>query len=127
MNKIEAIIRPEKLPTITNALAGIGLLHIKMVHLTDRGSQKDFRTGSRGTTRYLVGTSPRMKLEMVVSDTDTERAVATIVVNARTGNIGDGEIFVSPVTEVIRIHTGEAEVREEGYGGKRADLASISA
>ena len=108
MNKIEAIIRPEKLATVKDALAEIGLVGLNVAHVTGRGSQRGVAAmGPRGVGTYSVDMLPKIKLELVVSDADTQKAVDTIIHKARTGDIGDGKIFVTPVADAIRVRTGE--------------------
>ena len=108
MNKIEGIIRPEKLNNVTNALAEVGLVGLNVVHVTGRGTQRGVTMGGpRGTGRYVVDMLPKVKLELVVHDENTQKAVDTIVEHSRTGEIGDGKIFVSPVANAIRVRTGE--------------------
>lgn len=108
MNKIEAIIRPEKLNNVTNALAEVGLIGLNVVHVTGRGTQRGVTMGGpRGTGRYVVDMLPKVKLELVVHDENTQKCIDTIVENARTGEIGDGKIFVTPVANAIRVRTGE--------------------
>ena len=108
MNKIEAIIRPEKLTGVKDALAEVGLVGLNVAHVTGRGVQKEQRAiGPRGAARCLVDMLPKVKLELVVSDADTRKAIDTIIKKARTGDIGDGKIFVSPVVDAIRVRTGE--------------------
>ncbi len=108
MNKIEAIIRPERLNTVKDALADAGLVGINVTQVTGRGNQRGIEMGGpRGVGSYVVDMLPKVKLEMVVLDQDTQRAIDIVVSTARTGNIGDGKIFVSPVSNAIRIRTGE--------------------
>lgn len=108
MNKIEAIIRPEKLTGVKDALAEIGLVGLNVAYVTGRGAQKGVLVaGSRGTAPYSVEMLPKVKLELVVSDADTQRTIDTIVQESRTGNIGDGKIFVTAVQNAIRVRTGE--------------------
>ena len=108
MNKIEAIIRPEKLTSVKEALADAGFVGINVVHVTGRGVQRGLVTsGPRGVGRVEVDMLPKVKLELVVSDANTQKAIDTIIANARTGNIGDGKIFVAPVANAIRVRTGE--------------------
>ncbi len=106
MNKIEAIIRPEKLTGVKDALAETGLVGLNVAHVTGRGAQKELRS-ARGLGSYSVEMLPKVKLELVVSDADTQKAIDTIILKARTGDIGDGKIFVIPVAEAIRVRTGE--------------------
>ena len=108
MNKIEAIIRPEKLTSTKDALADVGLVGINVVQVTGRGAQRGVTTGgARGVGRTVVDMLPKVKLELVVSDTDTQKAIDTIIASGRTGDIGDGKIFVLPVANAIRVRTGE--------------------
>ena len=108
MNKVEAIIRPEKLNDVKEALVSVGLVGLNVVNVTGRGAQRGVTTGgSRGVGRYEIDMLPKMKLELVVHDDATQQAIDTIVENARTGNIGDGKIFVSALEQVIRIRTRE--------------------
>ena len=108
MNKVEAIIRPEKLNDVKEALVSVGLVGLNVVNVTGRGAQRGVTTGgSRGVGRYEIDMLPKMKLELVVHDDATQQAIDTIVENARTGNIGDGKIFVYPGTNAIKGRTGE--------------------
>ncbi len=108
MNKIEAIIRPEKLTGVKDALAEIGLVGLNVAYVTGRGAQKGISVpSSRGTGSYSVEMLPKVKLELVVTDDDTQRTIDTIVNESRTGNIGDGKIFVTAVKDAIRVRTGE--------------------
>lgn len=107
MNKVEAIIRPEKLDAVKNALAGAGFLGLNVVHVTGRGVQKGVVTSARGGHTSVIDMLPKIKLETVVRDEDTEKVIDLIINTARTGAIGDGKIFVTPVAEVVRVRTGE--------------------
>ena len=108
MNKIEAIIRPEKLDSVKNALAEAGLVGLNVTQVTGRGTQRGIAVGGpRGVGSYVVDMLAKVKLEMVVHDQFTQRAIDIICENARTGNIGDGKIFVSPMANAIRIRTDE--------------------
>ncbi len=108
MNKIEAIIRPEKLAPVKEALSELGLVGLNVAHVTGRGTQKGVVVGGpQGVGTYVVDMLAKVKLELVVSDADTKKAVDTIMENARTGHIGDGKIFVFPVANAIRVRTGE--------------------
>ncbi len=109
MNKIEAIIRPEKLNDVKDALADAGVLGINVAHVTGRGAQKGIEVGGpRGVAgSYVVDMLPKVKLETVVTDEDTQKAIDIIIERARTGNIGDGKIFIFPVANAIRIRTSE--------------------
>jgi len=107
MQKIEAIIRPEKLDDVKNALAGAGVAGLNIVHVTGRGVQKGIVHMGRGGESYEVDMLPKVKVEVVVADDKVERLVTLICQAAKTGRIGDGKIFVMPVADVIRVRTGE--------------------
>jgi len=106
IKKIEAIIRPEKLNEVKDALDIGGFVGLNIVHVTGRGAQKGIVQGGGGET-YTVDMLPKLKIEVVVKDADTNRAVEIITATARTGNIGDGKIFIMPVDDAIRVRTGE--------------------
>lgn len=107
MKKIEAIVRPEKLNEIKDALAGQGVLGLNIVHVTGRGAQKGIARAGRGGQSYTVDMLPKVKVEVVVHDNATERVVQGIMKAAWTGNIGDGKIFILPVEDAVRVRTGE--------------------
>lgn len=107
MKKIEAIIRPEKLDDVKHALAEKGYIGLNIVGVTGRGVQKGIVHAGRGGTAYSVDMLPKVKLETVVADKDAEEVISIIQKAARTGNIGDGKIFVTAVEEAIRVRTGE--------------------
>jgi nitrogen regulatory protein P-II 1 len=107
MKKVEAIIRTEKLEEVKNALAQIGSVGLNVVAITGRGRQRGLAYTGRGEISYAVDMLPKTKLEVVAQDSDVERVVQTIVQTARTGNVGDGKVFIIPVEEVIRVRTGE--------------------
>ncbi len=107
MNKIEAIVRPERLEAVKEALAAAGFVGMNIVNVTGRGVQKGIVHTGRGGEEYRVDMLPKSKIELVVKDADTEKAVNVIVEAARTGAIGDGKIFVMPVADAIRVRTGE--------------------
>lgn len=107
MNKIEAIIRPEKLDVVKNALSAAGYNGMNIVHVTGRGVQRGIVHQGRGGETYTVDMLPKVKVEIVVTDKDVDRVVDIICKAARTGNIGDGKIFIIPVIDSIRVRTGE--------------------
>ena len=107
MKKIEAIIRPEKLDVVKNALEAGGFLGLNIIHVTGRGVQKGIVHGGRGGETYTVDMLPKLKIEVVVKDADAEKVVEIIMGTARTGNIGDGKIFIVPIDDAIRVRTGE--------------------
>lgn len=106
MKKIEAILRPEKLEDVKDALAAAGFPGITVYEVKGRGRQKGMSLAYR-TSEYRVDLLPKVKLEVVVEDKELERAVGTIIRAAKTGNIGDGKIFVYSVEEAVRVRTGE--------------------
>ena len=106
MNKIEAIIRPEKFDVVKDALIEAGLTGLNVVNVTGHGEERGVRSGARGGRRE-TDMLPKVKLELVVSDEQTQTAIDTIIEHARTGNVGDGEVFVYPVSDAIKVRTGE--------------------
>ena len=106
MKKIEAIIRPQKLDEVRNALAGIGVPGITVTEVEGNGKQKGLVQQRRGK-EDRVGLWQKVKREVGVKDADVERIVKVIMDKARTDKIGDGKIFVYPVENAFRIRTGE--------------------
>ncbi len=106
MKKIEALIRPEKLEVVKEALQNKGVLGMTITEVEGCGRQKGLVQQWRGET-YRMDFVPKIKLEIVVKDQDVNKVVSIILENAKTGEIGDGKIFVLPVEEVIRIRSGE--------------------
>jgi nitrogen regulatory protein P-II 1 len=107
MKKIEAIIRPEKLNEVKQALDDMGIHGMNVIHITGRGAQRGIVHQGRAGQPVTVDMLPKIKLEVVVRDGAVERVIEAIIAAARTGNIGDGKIFVIPVEEAIRVRTGE--------------------
>jgi len=107
MNKVEALVRPEKLEAIKEALAEAGFVGLNIVNVTGRGVQKGIVHTGRGGEEVRVDMLPKSKIELVVKDADTEKVISTIIQAARTGGIGDGKIFIVPVADAIRVRTGE--------------------
>jgi nitrogen regulatory protein P-II 1 len=107
VKKIEAIIRPEKLNDAVGALAAGGFHGLNIVHVTGRGVQKGIVHSGRGGEAYTVDMLPKLKIEVVVKDTDTEKVTEIIIGAAHTGSIGDGKIFIIPVEDAVRVRTGE--------------------
>jgi nitrogen regulatory protein P-II 1 len=106
MKKIEAIIKPFKLDEVKEALHEVGLQGITVIEAKGFGRQKGHTELYRGA-EYVVDFLPKVKIELVVDDAMTERAVEAILQAAHTGRIGDGKIFISTVEEAIRVRTGE--------------------
>ncbi|MBN2870813.1 MAG: P-II family nitrogen regulator [Campylobacterales bacterium] len=108
MKKVEAVIKPFKLEDVKDALAEIGITGMTVSEVKGYGRQKGHSELYRGA-EYVVDFLPKIKMEMVVEDAMAEQVVNTIVEAARTGKIGDGKIFVSDVSRIIRIRTGETD------------------
>ena len=106
MKQITAVIKPFKLDEVREALAAVGVSGLTVTEVKGFGRQKGHTELYRGA-EYVVDFLPKVKVELVVSDDVVEHAVEAIVKAARTGKIGDGKIFVTPVEQVIRIRTGE--------------------
>jgi nitrogen regulatory protein P-II 1 len=106
MKKIEAIIRPIKIDEVKEALSSIGIAGMTLSDVRGYGRQRGRTEKYRGNT-YVVNLLPKVKLEFVVADDRAEEAVEVVLEAARTGEIGDGKVFVSAVEEAIRIRTGE--------------------
>ena len=106
VKKIEAIIKPFKLDEIKEALSEAGITGMTISEVKGFGRQKGHTELYRGA-EYVVDFIPKIKVEVVVPDSLVEKAIETIMESARTGKIGDGKIFVSPVEDAVRIRTGE--------------------
>ena len=107
MKKIEAIIRPEKLPVVKAALEESGYPGMTITEVWGHGVQKGVTQQWRGR-EFVVEFLPKVKLEVVVtSDADVDRILTLIHDNASTGNIGDGKVFVTDIVEAMRVRTGE--------------------
>lgn len=106
MKKIEAIIKPSKLEAVKDALNALGVQGMTVTEVKGYGRQKGQKESYRGA-EYEVLFNPKLKVEVVVADELLDKAVAAIQEKAKTGNIGDGKIFISPLEDVIRIRTGE--------------------
>jgi nitrogen regulatory protein P-II 1 len=106
MKKIEAIIQPHKLDEVKDALVSAGVDGITISEVHGHGRQKGHTETYRGA-EYKVDVRPKIKLELVVVDTQLERVVNVIADAAKTGKIGDGKIFVSTVDNAVRIRNGE--------------------
>jgi nitrogen regulatory protein P-II 1 len=107
MKKIEAIIQPHKLDEVKEALIAIGVEGLTVAEARGHGRQKGHTETYRGA-EYKVDFRPKVKLELVVSDSRVEEVVRAIVSSARSGNIGDGKIFVTTCEDAVRIRNGES-------------------
>jgi nitrogen regulatory protein P-II 1 len=110
MKKVDAIIKPLKLDEVRDALTAIGIEGMTVSEVRGRGRQKGHSELYRGT-EYVVGYIPKIRIEIVVDDSDLPEILETLQEVARTGQIGDGKIFVYPVEDAVRIRTAERGVR----------------
>ena len=106
MKKVEAIIRPFKLDEVKIALVNAGIVGMTVSEVRGFGRQKGQTERYRGS-EYTVEFLQKLKVEIVVEDSQVQMVIDKLVEAARTGEIGDGKIFVSPVDQIIRIRTGE--------------------
>ncbi|MDB6039379.1 MAG: glnB [Verrucomicrobiales bacterium] len=106
MKKIEAIIKPFKLEEVKEALAGVGVEGMTISEVKGFGRQKGHTEIYRGS-EYTVDFLPKIKIEVVLADAQVEPAIRAIVSAAKTGKIGDGKVFISPIENAIRIRTDE--------------------
>jgi nitrogen regulatory protein P-II 2 len=107
MKMINAIIKPFKLDDVREALSEIGVQGITVTEVKGFGRQKGHTELYRGA-EYVVDFLPKLKIEVAVTDATLDQTIETITKSANTGNIGDGKIFVSDITQAIRIRTGES-------------------
>ena len=106
MKRIEAIIQPHKLEDAKEALKGIGVDGMTITEVRGHGRQKGHTEVYRGA-EYTVEFVPKIRVEVVTDELDVDKIVDAIVTAARTGKIGDGKVWVTPVDEVVRVRTGE--------------------
>jgi nitrogen regulatory protein P-II 1 len=107
MKKIEAIVRHHKVDEVKEALVAVGLAGMTVTEVRGFGRQRGHTETYRGT-EYTVDFVPKVKIEIVVGDDIATKAVTAIVNAAKTGQVGDGKIFVSALTDVVRVRTGES-------------------
>lgn len=108
MKKVEAVIKPFKLDDVREALSAAGITGMTAIEVKGFGRQKGHTELYRGA-EYVVDFLPKVKIELVLTDDQLEASVEAITRAARTGKIGDGKIFVTDVTRVVRIRTGEED------------------
>jgi nitrogen regulatory protein P-II 1 len=106
MKKIEAIVRHHKVDAVKEALVGVGLQGMTITEVRGFGRQRGHTETYRGT-EYTVDFVPKVKIELAVSDDVAPQAVSAIMTAAKSGQVGDGKIFVSDLVEVVRVRTGE--------------------
>jgi nitrogen regulatory protein P-II 1 len=109
MKMIKAIIRPERLDFVKKAMENRGFYAMTICEVQGRGDQKGISLQYRGGV-IAIDLLPKIKIEVVIKDTDTDIVIETIMNAAKTGKIGDGKIFVLPVERSVRVRTGEVEV-----------------
>jgi len=107
MKKVEAIIREEKLERVKEFLEELGYFGMTMTEVSGRGRQKGVPL-KWGKKEYRLEFLPKLKIELVVMDEDVSAVVNAIVKGARTGEIGDGKIFIIPIDDAIRVRTGDS-------------------
>jgi nitrogen regulatory protein P-II 1 len=110
MKKVEAVIRPERLEPVLKALGEIGYPGVTISEVRGHGKQRGITHQWRGN-EYTVPFIPKMKVEVVILDEDLGKTLDVIVRFSRTGNIGDGKVFVTNVEEAVRVRTGDAGTR----------------
>ena len=108
MKFITAIIKPFKLDEVREALTGLGVQGLTVTEVKGFGRQKGHREIYRGA-EYAVSFVPKIKIEVAVTEAMMDAVISTISAKAKTGQIGDGKIFVTPLEHVVRIRTGEAD------------------
>jgi nitrogen regulatory protein P-II 1 len=108
VKRVEAIIKPFKLEDVKDALSEAGITGMTVSDVKGYGRQQGHSELYRGA-EYVVDFLPKIKLELVVDESDVEKVCVIITEAARTGKIGDGKIFVTPVEKIIRIRTGEED------------------
>jgi nitrogen regulatory protein P-II 1 len=108
MKKVEAIIKPFKLDDVKDALTGIGIIGMTVSEVRGFGRQKGHTELYRGG-EYTVDFLPKIKVEVVVPDHIVEKVADVMTQAAKTGNIGDGKIFIHPIDTAVRIRTGERD------------------
>ena len=106
MKKIDAIIRPERLSMVKRALEEIGAGGMTITEVKGHGVQRGVMQQWRGTT-YVVDLLPKVKIEVVANDSLVDQVIEAVCEHGRTGEIGDGKIFVTPVEQAVRVRTGE--------------------
>ena len=107
MKKIEAVIRPFRLDDVREALAELGVKGMTLTEVKGYGRQKGHTELYRGS-EYQIDFLPKIKLEMVVPDKLADKVVETVLKAAKTGQVGDGKIFIYNVEDVVRVRTGES-------------------
>jgi nitrogen regulatory protein P-II 2 len=108
MKLIVAIVKPFKLEEVRDALMGIGVQGMTVAEVKGYGRQKGHREIYRGA-EYAVNFLPKVRIEVAIDDSQADKAVEAIIASAKTGQIGDGKIFITPIDGAVRIRTGETD------------------
>lgn len=106
MKLVTAVVKPFKLEDVRDALRGCGVVGMTVSEVQGHGRQKGHTEVYRGA-EYQVDLLPKVRIEVLVDDADAERVLDAVVAAARTGSIGDGKVWVTPVDAVVRVRTGE--------------------
>jgi nitrogen regulatory protein P-II 1 len=109
MKLVTAIVKPFKLDDVKEALAALGVAGLTVSEVQGYGRQKGHTEVYRGA-EYTVDFVPKVRIDILVEDFDTDKVVEAIVAAARTGKIGDGKVWVSPIEQVVRVRTGERDL-----------------
>jgi nitrogen regulatory protein P-II 1 len=107
MKKIEAIVRHNKVDAVKEALTRVGISGMTVTEVRGFGRQRGHQETYRGT-EYTVDFVPKAKIEIVVGDDLADKALTAVVEAARTGQVGDGKVFVTPLSNIVRVRTGES-------------------
>ena len=107
MKKIEAIVRPHRMDEVREALQEIGVKGMTITEVKGIGRQKGHTETYRGS-EYEINFVPKIKIEIVVPDEQLQKVISTVIKAAKTGEVGDGKIFVQPIEDVIRVRTEES-------------------
>ncbi len=107
MKRVIAIVRPEKLETVKDALFEANVSGMTISQVSGCGNQHGWKEYFRGT-EVMLNMVPKVRFEIVLDDSDVDRIISVICEAAKTGSVGDGKIFVSPIEEIVRIRTGES-------------------
>lgn len=107
MKKIEAIVRPHRMDEVREALHEIGVKGMTITEVKGIGRQKGHTETYRGS-EYEINFVPKIKIEIVVPDEQLQKVIATVIRTAKTGEVGDGKIFVQPIEDAIRVRTEES-------------------
>ncbi|XP_015968860.1 nitrogen regulatory protein P-II homolog [Arachis duranensis] len=122
--KVEAILRPWRIPKVSSALLKMGIRGVTVSDARGFGAQGGSKERQGGSEFSEDSFIPKVKMEIVVRKDQVEDVIAKIIEEARTGEIGDGKIFLIPVSDVIRVRTGERGEQAERMAGGRSDMSS---